>query len=362
MTEKRARTGYPSLMVAICGFVALGGVIAVLSAWSFVGQRLKESRDAALAEAVSVRARGVGLDFARELHQDWRNLRLIAADMAGRGEPTVRAALDLVVAGKERISWAGLASVNGTVLTASLGMLEGADVSSRPWFTNGLGGDFAGDVHSAVLLADLLPPIGNEPRRFLDMATPVTDEFGSVEGVLAFHINHHWVEKYLTESAHSVGLDVYVIDRTGNVIARTDGHSEPIDKLQSFRAAMTGARQTGVEKWPDGITYFTTVIPALGYADLPAFGWSMIARINNTAHPIGEFTSLFIVYFVTLGIVLAALTALFILIFVRPFGKLAITARAVMRGEDIYPYEARTTAEASVLSAAVARLQNKMQS
>lgn len=158
MTEKRARTGYPSLMVAICGFVALGGVIAVLSAWSFVGQRLKESRDAALAEAVSVRARGVGLDFARELHQDWRNLRLIAADMAGRGEPTVRAALDLVVAGKERISWAGLASVNGTVLTASLGMLEGADVSSRPWFTNGLGGDFAGDVHSAVLLADLLPP------------------------------------------------------------------------------------------------------------------------------------------------------------------------------------------------------------
>ncbi len=125
MTEKRARTGYPSLVVAICGFVALGGVIAVLSAWSFVGQRLKESRDAALAEAVSVRARGVGLDFARELHQDWRNLRLVAVEMTGRGEPAVRTALDLIVAEKERISWAGLASVDGKVLTASSGMLEG---------------------------------------------------------------------------------------------------------------------------------------------------------------------------------------------------------------------------------------------
>lgn len=354
MTNKRARSGYPSLVVAVCGFVALGGLIAVLTAWSFVGQRLEESRDAALAEAVSVRGKGVALEFARELYQDWRNLRVIAVDMTGRGEPAIRTALDMVVAGEERISWAGLASVDGTVLTASSSMLEGTDVSSSPWFRNGLGGDFAGDVHQA----DLSLATGNEPRRFLDMATPVTDESGDVEGVLAFHINHQWVEQYLKESAHSMGLDVYVIDRTGSLVARTDGLSEPIDKLQSFRSAMAGARQTGVETWPDGTTYFTTVIPDLSYADLPAFGWSMIARVNNSAHPIGDFTNVFIAYFVTLGIVLAALTALFILIFVRPFRKLANTARAVMRGEDIYPYEAKTTAEANVLSAAVARLQN----
>jgi hypothetical protein len=356
MTEKRARSGYPSLVVAICGFVAVGGVIAVLTAWSFVGERLKESRDAALAEAVSVRAEGVALNFARELYQDWRNLRVIAEEIPGQGEPIVRTALDLVVAGKDRISWAGLASVDGTVLTASSGLLEGEDVSGRAWFRNGLGGDFAGDV----LQGELLPSAGNELRPFLDMATPVTDDFGAVEGVLAFYINHHWVEQYLTESAHSMGLDVYVIDRTGSIVARTDGLSGPIDKLQSFRSAMTGVRQTGSETWPDGTTYFTTVIPALRYADLPAFGWSMIARVSNNAHQIGDFTSLFIIYFVTLGIVLVALTSLFILIFVRPFGKLANTARAVMRGEDIYPYEAKTTAEVRVLSAAVARLQNVM--
>ncbi|MEE4016033.1 cache domain-containing protein [Roseibium sp. FZY0029] len=354
MREKHARSGYPSLVVAVCGFVALGGVIAVLTAWSFVGQRLEESRDSALAEAVSVRGKGVALEFARELYQDWRNLRVIAVDMTGRGETAIRTALDMVVAGEERISWAGLASVDGTVLTASASMLEGTDVSSSPWFRNGLGGDFAGDV----LQADLTPTAGNDQRRFLDMATPVTDEFGEVEGVLAFHINHQWVEQYLAESAHSMGLEVYVIDRTGSIVARTDGLSDPIDKLQSFRSAMTGARQTRAETWPDGTTYFTTVIPDLGYADLPAFGWSMIARVNNSAHPIGDFTNVFIAYFVTLGIVLAALTTLFILIFVRPFRRLANSARAVMRGDEIYPYEAKTTTEANVLSAAVARLQN----
>lgn len=361
MPGMHAGHGSPPLVLAVCGFVAVGAIIAAASAWTFVGQRLGEYRDAALQEAVAVRARGVEQNFSRELQQKWRTLKLIAEEMTGRDKPAISASLDLVVGDAERVSWAGLASVAGTVSNASSGMLEGADVSSRPWFRNGLHGDFAGDVHAAVLLAELLPPINNEPRRFLDMATPVFDETGAVQGVLGFHINHHWVEQYLRETAHAMDLDVYIIDRAGQVVARTDGQDSPIEDLQSFRSAMTGASQTGIERWPDGRTYFSTVIPALGYQDLPSFGWSLIARINNEAHPVSDFSSLFVSYFSILGIVLAALTGLFIVIFIQPIRKLADCAKAVMRGEEIYPYESRTTSEARILSAAIARLQNKIQ-
>lgn len=360
MANKTARTGYPSLALAVCGFVALGAVIAALGAWSFVGQRLEESRREALAEAVIARAAGVELDFSRELHEDWRNLRLIAEEMTSSGQQTVRTALDVVVSSTDHISWAGLTSRDGVILIGSGGMLEGGDVSARPWFVNGLEGDFAGDVHPAGLFEEQLPADGDAPRRFLDMSTPVRGASGVVEGVLGFHIDHRWVQDYLTETAHAVGLDVYIIDRQGNVVVRTDGTNQPIEGLQSYRSAMTGASQTGIETWSDGRIYFTKVVPAVGYRDLPAFGWSMIARISNDAFPISDFTGVFVVYLMTLGITLAALTALFIIVFVRPFRRLAKSARAVMRGEDVYPYEAKSTSEASVLSAAIARLQSRM--
>jgi hypothetical protein len=51
------------------------------------------------------------------------------------------------------------------------------------------------------------------------------------------------------------------------------------------------------------------------------------------------------------------LTLVFVQIFVRPFRRLAESATAVLNGQEVYPYESRSTLESQVLSAAVARLQ-----
>ncbi|MDN3718928.1 cache domain-containing protein [Roseibium salinum] len=328
----------------------------------FIGDRLAEYRREALAEAVNVRARGVLLDLARQLHQDWRNLKAVEDYVTSRGPEVVPTSLNLMVGDGERISWAGVASVDGTVMAASRNMLEGADVSERPWFRNGLRGDFAGDVHPAVLLADLLPPTSGEPRRFLDMATPITDESGTTQGVLGIHLNHDWVQRYLTESAHAVGLDVFVVDRAGNVVLRSDDSTDPLDRLQSYRAAMTGAAQTIVEHWPNGTRhFFSTVVPSVGYRDLPSFGWSMIARIDNRAHLEQSVLGPFLSYVVAFGAALGLLTLLFIVIFVRPITRLADCAQATLQGETVYPNESRTTSEARVLNAAIARLQTELE-
>ena len=60
---------------------------------------------------------------------------------------------------------------NGQV--AARGLLEGASVAARPWFTNALAGVHIGDVHEALLLAKLLPSVNGEPQRFVDVAFPI---------------------------------------------------------------------------------------------------------------------------------------------------------------------------------------------
>lgn len=351
-----------SLAGALVGFVILGAVLAAAGTLLVVDDRLAAFRQRALAEAVTVRARGVELDFARTLHQEWRSARTIAEDIVNRDPGALRSSLDLIVGDNSRVSWAGVAALDGTVLVASGGLLETRDVSSRPWFQQGLQGDFAGDVHDAVLLASLLPGEGDEPRRFLDLATPVRDPSGRINGVLGLHLDQRWAQNHLAEAAKAMQLDIFVVNREGEIVLATDPAVSGALDLPSMRAATTGVPRADVEQWPDGRSYLTTVIPAIGYEDLPSFGWSMVARLDEAALGGNGTTSLsssLIAFLGLFGLVLAIMTALFLQTFVRPFSKLAGSARSILGGQNVYPYESRSTSEAATLSAAVARLQNQ---
>ncbi|BAZ09981.1 GGDEF domain-containing protein [Calothrix sp. NIES-4071] len=51
-------------------------------------------------------------------------------------------------------AWIGLANPEGKVAVATGGILEGFDVSTRPWYINGKKQNaYVGDVHQALLLA-----------------------------------------------------------------------------------------------------------------------------------------------------------------------------------------------------------------
>lgn len=356
MTVSIARRRRPSLTRAIWGFVVLGAVLAALGSWFVVNERLADFRESALAAAVTTRARGVEIDFARTLHRQWLNARAIADDISQRDPASVRSSLDLVVG--QSVSWAGIATLDGTVMAASGGLLESRNVASRPWFQRGLEGNFAGDVHEAVLLADLLPSTDGEPRRFLDLATPIRDAQGRIESVLGLHLDYGWAREHLRETARALDLDVFLVNRDGAVVMSTDESVGTTLDLPSIRAATTGASLTSVERWPDGTSYLTSVIPQVGYADLPSFGWSLVARINNDAIAARSFSNTLIMSLTIFGLLLGLMTFLFVQMFARPFQRLADSARSVMRGEEIYPYESQSTAEVQTLSAAVARLQH----
>ena len=106
------------------------------------------------------------------------------------------------------------------VLAASGGFLKGLNVSARPRFAGGMQGDFVADPHDAVLLAKYMKPRPDgEPPRFLDVAVPIKDAGGGVQGVLAAHLHWDWVNEVvkdtLAKRRKSTPLEVFIANRQG---------------------------------------------------------------------------------------------------------------------------------------------------
>ena len=350
-----------SLASAVYGFVLIGAILFGLSLAYLMYETVERGRSSALEEAVNVRGRYAARDLAKVLEQDWRDLKYIAGKIEGLEAIPVEVALDLVIGSNQRISWAGFATPDGVVQASSNDMLKGVDVSARPWFQRGLGGDFAGDVHEAVLLNQLLGGTEQNPLRFIDLASKVETQDGQIAGVLGFHINFAWAEAFLADVAQNLELELFLVDQNGDVIIATDG-SEPGPRSgQIFRAAASGVAQSGSEVWPDGQTYFNVVIPDVTYGDLPSFGWRMVARIDPGAFDSGS-AGLLRSVLATLtiaGLLLLIATVAFSRIFIHPFALLADNAKRIADGADEYPLELRRTDELARLSAALAQLQGR---
>lgn len=348
---------------ALLGLVFTGILLFAGAKYVLVRDHAGTFHEAALEEAVSLRTSGVALAFARALEQDWQHLESIASGIHGLDADALGPVLDAAAGPDQRISWAGFARPSGEVVVASGRMLEGADVSARPWFQQGLQADFAGDVHEAVLLADLMAT-GNDdaPPRFLDMATPVAGPSGRPAGVLGFHINAAWAEEYLSDLAATLGIVLVLVNSSGEVVVGTDPAMPDHLDLPSLGAAAAGVSGSGYEVWPDGTRYFTTVTPSVVHGALPSFGWRLVGRIDParfTTTTGGELVRNAGLAMVVAGALFLMAAALFNRLYLRPVGRLARNAERIADGHGDYPIDIRSTDELQRLSSALARLEGQ---
>lgn len=353
-----------TLGAATYGFVLASVLVVAAAATAVFLSRSEAVVDDALDLAVRTRTAAAGEDLARALHSDWVDLQYLAE---ATGDTDLEGVRDLMAGMRgngTRISWIGFTDVNGNVLEASDGLLLGADVSERPWFRNGLQSGFAGDVHEAVLLAQKLQPEGGDPLRFLDLALPVQDPDREVIGVVGMHIDAAWAERMLSETAEVLGLDLYLLNQAGDVVLSSSGEAPDQGEVQMLRAARAGTETSGRDVWPDGETYFTALVPTVGYADLPSFGWRLAGRIEADAFRPGLASLLGSAAYASVIalMVLAVLTVLFVRIFLRPISGLAAHAEGMAAGREAYPPETRSSREAAQLSSALARLQARRSS
>ena len=195
-----------------------------------------------------------------------------------------RLALERVQRSYDYYEWIGLTDTEGKVLVTGNRLLEGADVSKRPWFIEGMRGGHVGDVHEALLLDKLLPPQeGKLPRRFVDVAFPYADENGKVRGVLGAHLSWNWardVERSVVGSAERESdTQTLILSSTGRVLLGPHELMDTTLALGSFRNATPTQRgDFTVERWPDGKDYVVGYQKGSGYASYPGLGWVVLVR------------------------------------------------------------------------------------
>ncbi|MBT2640519.1 diguanylate cyclase [Bacillus sp. ISL-39] len=239
-------------------------------------------------------------------------------------------------------SWIGLTDSAGNVVAASDKILVGNDISMRPVYQEGKKGTFIGDVHNAVLLANLLPNPTGEPMQFVDISKPLTDKGGDFTGVLAAHLSWEWssqVKDTIVEPLKDElsGAEVFVVSGMDNtVLLGPDGMTGDVLDIKSVHNARTGDNSWLVEKWPDGKEYLTGFAVGDGHHDYSGLGWTVIVRIpiENAFAPVENLKS----YIIKLGTITAMVFAIigwFVAGFIsNPLRKISKAAHSLRMGKE----------------------------
>jgi len=308
-------------------------------------------------------AEAVSAQLSRGLLDQWNEVKRLAEFAAqGDSRETIRLRLDTIVATDQQYAWLGLADPAGAVLVASGGVLDGASVSERPWFKAGLTGAFAGDVHDALLLQKFVSPNAKEPLRLIDFALPVKRADGVPIGVFGAHVRWEAVREMFRMPRAGGSIELLLLSGEGTVLVgppSLEGKKLPA----SFAlAAGQGIGRSGVETWPDGRTYLTSVLPAVGSGDIPSFGWSLVARQPTEVALVDTYAaaSRMLPIIALCGVLIVAVSVGFAWWVARPLSRLATAADLLSQGatEAPVPHE-RSYREVAILSDALARLDTR---
>ena len=237
--------------------------------------------------------------------------------------------------------WIGLTGLDGRVIVEARGLLEGVDVSQRPWFRNALDGINVGDVHEAVKLAKLLPSENGEPRRFVDVAFPFADLRGKTAGVLGVHLSWQWardVERSIIAPVQARGrVQALIVSQQGVVLLgppELQGKTIATGSLKLAQQKRTGYL---VEQWPDGASYLVGYGATIGRGAYPGLGWTVLVRqdVADAYAPVRRLREQALWSGAALAVLFSLAGVLVARRITRPLGALAESAERLGRGEAV---------------------------
>ncbi|HWH75285.1 MAG TPA: PAS domain S-box protein [Methylibium sp.] len=203
-----------------------------------------------------------------------RNQRLEpGAPLAG-----MREELDWLQRNTGGFAWIGVTDLEGRVLAATGGLLEGQSIAQRPVFSEGLRGPWVGDVHPAVALAPLLAPTadGSVPR-LIDIAMPLFDATGQPRGVLAAHVDWTWFGQLLERSTSpGAGLRTVVLSRSGEPLLGALDATRAQALREALRQRPAPGRLFDIGAHSDRLV--AAAAPLTPADDPRSLGWQIVAQ------------------------------------------------------------------------------------
>lgn len=262
--------------------VGLSIISAVITNNTITEQNLKHSRE--LLEEVSALTADK-LDIG--IFERFKDIQVLSTLESIR-DPQVdnderRELLDQLKVAYSDYAFIAITDTEGKVLVSAERLLEGENVSQRPWFIETMKGEpFVGDVHEALLLARLIPNLTGEPLRFVDVAFPLRDEENNITGVLGTHLSWTWANEVRDSIVEVINdtrdIDVFILSSNKDILLGTNDYREDSIDLESVNLALSGSAGSRVETWSDGVEYVTAYQPTNGYRTYEGIGWIVLAR------------------------------------------------------------------------------------
>lgn len=218
-------------------------------------QRLAHGLQQSARQRLNYEAKDIAQSIEADLNERRLEVARLAVVLGGVDVVHSRSAQRIFDSLVERVpayAWIGLTNARGKVVAASGGLLRGANVTERPWYTSGKDREFLGDPHTAVLLAPLLPsPVSDEPLRFFDISSPVRNARGGWEGVLGTHLYTDWIRQVVesvlsTRAPDPVPMEVYVADGAGQRLYQFPARQDD-DLLAFLRRSQEGRHLLATE-------------------------------------------------------------------------------------------------------------------
>lgn len=303
--------------------------------------RLEEQTGARLAEL----AHQTVDKLDRQMFERYKDIEVLAILPVLRSPavPTSerRMALERLQASYPAYAWIGLTDLAGAVVVATGGVLEGVDVSQDDWFSHGQRGTWVGDVHEATLLARLLPTPPDGQLRLLDVAAPVYDSEGGLNGVLGAHPSWAWAREVQDSLLESVerdrGVEMLIVAADGKILLQSDGAMGPFaaPAVSSVALAQAGASGFVGERWPDGVEYVTGYAASRGYRSFAGLGWIVLIRQSSAVAlaPARELQAVIVGWGLVFGVVFSLIGAVIADRIAVPLRRLALVAERIQHGE-----------------------------
>jgi len=263
-----------------------------------------------------------------ERMDDVVSLAQLDSAVPGAASPERRRARLDQLARNPDFAWIGYVTPDGRVELASGQLLEGQDVSERPWFRDGRERAVLKDAHKAVLLERLLPA-APEPRRFVDLAVPLAGG----RGVVGAHVDFSWARRLRADIERSAGaqnpVELLLLQRDGEVLsgpAALVGTRMPLPRDADAPARLV--------QWREGDRYLVGTSISGGIGNGLTLGWLTVARQQSAIafEPVARLQRA--IFWAGLMLTLAAIAAGWLLAgrLARPLEALAEAAQKIADG------------------------------
>ena len=319
----------------------LAVVLVGLLAWR-LEYMATESLERDIGLRLEARAQALASRVDRGLFERLNDMRALAL-LPGMDDPlaseaTLRDLFDLMQLNYPDFVWIGATDAQGRVLVANRGLLEGVDVSHRPWFAAGRREPFVGDLHEGLLLSELIALPGGEPLRLIDVAAPIHNAHGEVTGVLGAHLSWGWAQRLVEEQTApnraNDPVDVLFVDSDGRVTLGPEALVGTIPPLPSVRAVRQGQRGAVRETWPDG-DFLVGYVQTSGHESYGRLGWSVLVRkpAEQALAPVAELSRQIWLASAVLLLVFLLVSTLMARLIGTPLHSLAVAARRIQARE-----------------------------